>query len=53
LKTSIKKVKKEKPILFLLLINSKIYIAFVPFVVKKNIINLKTETENFVSQKIK
>jgi len=53
LKTSITKVKKEKPILFLLLINSKIYIAFVPFVVKKNIINLKQETENFVSQKIK
>jgi hypothetical protein len=53
LKTSITKVKKEKLILFLLLINSKIYIALVPFVVKKNIINLKTETENFVSQKIK
>jgi hypothetical protein len=52
LKTIITKVKKEKLILFLLLINSKIYIAFVPFVVKKNIINLKTETENFVSQKI-
>ena len=47
------KSKKRKTDPFLLLINSKIYIAFVPFVVKKNIINLKTETENFVSQKIK